>query len=83
LRAALALEGSHCINLAGPEPLSLRRIGETIGRAVGAAPVFETDGEAARGNLVADISRMRRRLVAPSVPFERGLKDLVGEARKA
>lgn len=79
LRAALALGRSHVINLAGPEPMSLRRIGETIGRAVGAAPVFESDGAAARGDLVADIHAMRRLLVAPSMPFERGLADLVAE----
>src|SRR5687768_16880635 len=41
VRAALALDGAHKINIAGPEALSLRAIGETIGRAVGIAPVFE------------------------------------------
>ncbi len=78
LRAALALDGRHIVNLAGAEVLSLRAIGEAIGRAIGAEPRFETSADAGGGDLVADISAMRRLLVAPAVKFARGLEDLVG-----
>jgi UDP-glucose 4-epimerase len=77
-RAALALEGRQVINLAGAEVLSLRAIGEAIGRAVDAEPRFETTAEAAGGDLVADIAAMRRLLVAPAMSFARGLAGLVG-----
>ena len=77
VRAALALDGGHCINVAGPEVLSLRGIGETIGRALDVEPVFETGADRATGDLVADIAAMRRLLVPPSVPFERGVRDFL------
>ena len=76
VRAALHLKGSHCLNLAGPEILSLREIGETIGRALGTAPRFETGPESG-GDLIGDTAAMRRLLVAPATVFARGLEDVM------
>ena len=39
--SAMELNGFHIINLAGPDVLHLRQIGEIIGKAVGRNPVFE------------------------------------------
>ena len=76
VRAALRLEGSHCLNLAGPEILSLREIGETIGRALGTAPRFEIE-PGSGGDLIGDTAAMRRLLIVPATAFARGLQDLL------
>jgi UDP-glucose 4-epimerase len=38
---ALELDGVHVMNVAGPDVLTLREVGETIGRLAGRKPVFE------------------------------------------
>ena len=76
VRAALALESSRCINVAGPEILSLREIGAAIGRAVGREPLFEAEGEGV-GDLIGDIAAMRRLLVPPAIGFAHGLRSLL------
>jgi nucleoside-diphosphate-sugar epimerase len=78
VRAALGLEGSHTINIAGPQALSIRAMCEDIGRVVGRAPLFEvTDGTS---DLVADIARMRTLLAAPTRRFADCLPALAAEA---
>lgn len=74
--AALELDGAHAINVAGPEALSIRRICEAAGAALGRDPVFESAPPAA-GDLVADISRMSERLISPRIPFVEGVRDLL------
>ncbi|MGI8931711.1 MAG: NAD-dependent epimerase/dehydratase family protein [Sphingomicrobium sp.] len=65
--AALDLEGSHTINIAGPEALSIRAMCEQIGRQVGRDPEFAMVDPA--GDLVADIDRMSRLLAPPTRRF--------------
>jgi UDP-glucose 4-epimerase len=73
--AATRLTDSATINVGGPQPLSLRAMGEAIGAAAGQVPVFEVAAEARPANLVADISTMTRLLGAP----ERRFRESVGE----
>jgi len=73
---ALMLEKSCIVNIAGPEVLSMRRIGEHIGQALGKEAVFEcSDGEPAR--MVASIEKMEELLWKPVVKFEDGVKRYV------
>lgn len=74
---ALSLSGSHTINIGGPDVLTLRRLCETVGEAVGRSPVFRVNRSASPGHLTADIRRMREVLVAPRVPFAEGLKTML------
>lgn len=76
LRKALTLQGSHKINIGGPQVLSLAEIGAEIGRQLGCKARFEQQsGEPA--HLVADISRMQELLVQPQVNFVDGLRQLL------
>ena len=74
IEGALALDGSHTINIAGPEVLSLRDIGEAIGRAVGRAPEWNDNDGIPSNHIVGDIDKMSRLLGAPSVGFMNGLR---------
>ncbi len=76
IEASFALDGSHVINVAGPEVLSLRNIAETIGGVLGRPPVFEYDEKARPGHMVADISRMRAVLAPPTIAFADGIRGL-------
>ncbi len=75
VKAALAIKGSHTINIAGPEVLSLRGICEEIGRRVDREPTFLVKPEAK--DLVADITRMAQALHVPVIHFAEGIRDLV------
>ncbi|MFN8490934.1 MAG: NAD(P)-dependent oxidoreductase [Caldilineaceae bacterium] len=73
----LDLQGSHKINVGGPEVLSLRRIAEIIGAVVGKEPIFDvhTDGEPR--HLVGDIRKMSHLLEAPKISFEQGIRTYI------
>jgi UDP-glucose 4-epimerase len=76
VRASLRLEGTHRINVAGPETLSLREVAGTIGDLVGRPPDFvPADGEPR--DLVADTRLMARLLGAPARRFRDGVADLI------
>ncbi len=70
--SAIELSGSHIINVAGPETLTLREIGERIGRVLGRKPEFETTAGDAKG-YVADIGRMVATLGTPRTRFDEGI----------
>ena len=65
VRAALRLDGSHVVNLAGPETLTLREIVEELGRRLGRSARLEVDAEAPCADLIGDTRLMARLLVAP------------------
>ena len=69
--AALRLTSGGIFNVAGPEVVSLRSVGELIGTAVGRAPVFEC-GPAGR-DLVADTNRMQENLTIARISFSAGI----------
>ena len=73
---AVEIAGSHTINVAGPETLTMREVGVLIGRAVGRDPHFSVN-DARPGHLVADIGRMRELLGAPRVGFGEGLRRML------
>jgi UDP-glucose 4-epimerase len=75
--ASLNLSASSLINVAGPEVVSMRQIAETIGRLVDRAPDFQKTQAIRPADFVADVTRMRRLLVAPTVRLAQGFADLV------
>lgn len=74
----LALKASATLNIAGPEAITLRRIAELIGDAVGKSPVFSADEKAVPRHLVADIENMKRALGTPTTGMARGIAELCG-----
>lgn len=75
--AALRLDRSATINIAGPEALSLRAIATTIGDAVGRAPRFEVQADRRPASLVADTAAMSALLAPPARRFADGVADLL------
>lgn len=73
---AVQIAGSHLINVAGPETLSMREVGVLIGNAVRREPRFSISDEAP-GHLVAEIGRMRELLGPPQVGFAEGLRRML------
>ena len=74
---ALDLEQSHRINIGGPEVLSLRHIAEAIGAKLGRTPLYSVDPAAEPRDLIADIGKMRRLLVPPTIRFADGCGDVI------
>ena len=74
---AIDIEGFHRINVAGPEVLSIRRIGEIIGKALNKKPIFKEVAKVSNNDLIGDISKMCKLLVSPHVIFEHGIKTLI------
>lgn len=80
LKAALNLRGSHTINIAGPETLSLKNIAEIIGTRLNRAPVFNfIDGQPT--HLIGNIEAMQRLLHTPTVSFEAGLEEWISKEK--
>jgi UDP-glucose 4-epimerase len=77
---SLDLSGSHKINVAGPQVLSLRQIGETIGEQVGRRPVFQVRPTEGEKKMIGDIRRMSDLLGAPGTSFEEGLMACLEKA---
>jgi nucleoside-diphosphate-sugar epimerase len=78
IEACLRLTEARVINVAGPEPTTLRGVAATIGRLVEREPVFDVDATVAPNHLVADITRMRRAIGAPRIGIAEGLAELCG-----
>ncbi|MDH7499783.1 MAG: NAD(P)-dependent oxidoreductase [candidate division NC10 bacterium] len=72
---SLGLSGHHKINVAGPEVLSLREIGEVIGKVVGKKPRFECQSGSNPQHIIGDICRMTEMLGPPTVRFEEGIRS--------
>jgi nucleoside-diphosphate-sugar epimerase len=75
--AATRLAEGATINVAGPQPLSLRAMSEAIAAAAGREPVFEVAAEAHPASLVADIGPMTRLLGVPERRFQEAIGELV------
>jgi UDP-glucose 4-epimerase len=74
---SLVLSGSERINIGGPAVLTLREIGDAIGRLVEREPVYEVESGARARNLVGDIDKMSRLLGKPEVHFDEGIRELI------
>jgi nucleoside-diphosphate-sugar epimerase len=71
--AALDVPDSGIINVAGPQVVSIRDIGDTIARRLGTSARYELAGERSGDDVVADTARMRAILGAPHSSFEAGI----------
>lgn len=71
---AMSLKESQKVNIGGPDVLSLRRIAEIIGDAMGREPVLDVQPLAGNADLIGDISRMGSLLCVPQVRFEQGVR---------
>ncbi|MFC5354316.1 NAD-dependent epimerase/dehydratase family protein [Azospirillum himalayense] len=78
-----ALETGATINLAGPETVSMRRIGELIGEGLGKPALFAADTAAQPRDWVAGIARMKTLLGAPLVRPETGVPEMARAFRDA
>jgi UDP-glucose 4-epimerase len=76
---ALTLEGSQVINVAGPEVVSLREIGNIIGEEVDRIPVFEVHASQRRRDLIGDLARMKSLLGTPQMRFREGIHQTLRE----
>lgn len=76
VRAATGLRGTHIANLAGPETLTMRAIGEEIGRRLGVEPAFEVDPAAPR-DMIGDTRLMARLLHTPRERFGGRIAELI------
>lgn len=76
IKTALNLQGSHIINVGGPEVLSLRGICEIIGTVTGKTTRFNIEKKEP-GHLTGNISLMNELLVMPVIKFSEGIKTLL------
>jgi UDP-glucose 4-epimerase len=74
--AALGLDRSAIVNVAGPETLSIRDMAQAVGGTIGVEPRFEQT-EAQGGDLIADTTRMRTLLLTPTRRFCDQLNELL------
>ncbi|MEO6683290.1 MAG: NAD(P)-dependent oxidoreductase [Ginsengibacter sp.] len=76
IKASLDLSGSHKINIAGPELLTMKEIVEVIGNLIQKQPQFILEEKEAK-NLIGSITNMSEKLVKPQVKFKEGIKDFI------
>ena len=75
--AALLLNQSNIINVAGPQVLSLRQIGEIMGNQLNIKPNFIIDESNEAKNLVGDITKMSQLLMSPVIELAQGIKTII------
>jgi nucleoside-diphosphate-sugar epimerase len=71
------------INVAGPEPISVRRFAEEIGRTVGIAPRLVRGETPRRGDLIADISLLGSLIHPQYTPFPEAIAETCKPATSA
>ena len=72
--AALSVDNSEKINVAGPEACALRSIADLIGELVGREPLFSITDSTASRDLVGDTTKMARLLGPPITSLRDGLR---------
>jgi nucleoside-diphosphate-sugar epimerase len=73
--AAAALGGANAVNVAGPQTVSLREIGELFGADSGHQPLFEQSA-GVPGDLIASTARMSELLARPAITLSDALADI-------
>ena len=73
---SIKLEGSHKINVAGNEILSIKDISEKIAKKLG-LPVKYNISNILTNNLIGDNTKMRERLYEPSYSFDSALDEII------
>lgn len=76
---ALTLKGSHTVNLAGPETISLKTLSEKIGQALGTTPIFDVKNDTPTKRIVADITHQTALLGAPVTDVASGITQTVAD----
>jgi len=76
IKNAVNLQGTHKINVAGKEVLSLRQIVETIEIAIDKKAIFEIQNQEAK-NLVANIEKMENLLYKTTYIFSKTINELI------
>jgi UDP-glucose 4-epimerase len=74
---ATELDDSAEFDIAGPEVLTLRAIGDTIGTKLQCTPEYVVIASSHVQDVIGDIAPMSERLVAPRVRFESGVDDVI------
>jgi UDP-glucose 4-epimerase len=74
---ALDLTTSHTINIGGADVLTMREIGEAIGRALNRQPMFSVNPVQPPKHLTGDISKMCELLGPPQMTFAEGLRTML------
>lgn len=69
--------GPTCLNLAGPETLSIRSMAEAIGALLGRPPVFEIASSPRDADLIADTRRVVEAVSPTFTPFSVGIARTV------
>lgn len=72
--------GPPCLNLAGPEAISIRDLAVAIGKLVGRPPEFEVSTAYRDTDLVADTTLLNGTVRATYTPFSAGLARVVSAA---
>ena len=83
LARSLEFEGGGTFNLGGGEALSLREVGEAIGRALGREPVFAVEAGAHARSLLGDVTGLRTLLGVEPRRFSEGVAEVCREAARA
>jgi nucleoside-diphosphate-sugar epimerase len=81
--ARLALEGNHlppALNVAGPEPISIRRFAVALGRILHREPRFVRAEKTRSMNLIADLKQLQALLGPPHTPFDEAMARSYGDA---
>ncbi len=76
---SLLLCKSQKINIGGPEVLSLKEIGKTIGSLLKKKPCFSINDEIEPRNLIGDIQKMSKRLNAPIINLNEGIRRTINK----
>jgi nucleoside-diphosphate-sugar epimerase len=76
IKASLDLTGSHKINIAGPEILSMKEIGNIIAGSIDKKLQFIYEEKEAK-NLIGNITKMSDKLIKPVTKFKDGIVDLI------
>jgi nucleoside-diphosphate-sugar epimerase len=74
---SLEMTDSQKINVAGPEILSMRHIGEVIGKVVGKEPQFKMLKDVKPQSIIGDVKKMSRLLHRPHWFFQDGVERYV------
>ena len=72
--AAVVSDGHHLVNVSGPDAVSIRELGETIGSVLGREAVFESGSGTAPGDIVCANDRMFETFdLGPLTPLREGI----------
>lgn len=74
----LDTSGSSCINLAGPENISLRQLSEKLGELLGSKPIFKKMDDK-KVSFSSSIEQMKTHLFVPQFTPLQGVQDMIAK----